>query len=245
MSINEDLMKWQWATLGQSFSWKTTTTIQNLEKISETREVTSVLEINEDQNVLFGQMSWVRSWEDSGKVEERMIRWHQPFLSSTQRCWTIAYHCVLSPGAVELNQESDSALVPSEVRNATEVEAADWWALLLLEELQELKNSMRRSRCPTHSGDLHLTLSGARMQPSPTSHPNFICKSQAGGTRVEKGEGVKEEGGKPFFFPSGCKQWQAGRQASLLYSSASPITELIIKLIWPFCMGKQSRLSIV
>lgn len=56
---------------------------------------------------------------------------------------------MLSPGAVELNQETDSALVPSEVRNITEVEAADWWALLLLEELLELKNSMRRSCCPT------------------------------------------------------------------------------------------------
>jgi hypothetical protein len=48
--------------------------IQNLEKISETREVTNVLEINQDQNALFGQMSWLGSWEVFGKVEERMIR---------------------------------------------------------------------------------------------------------------------------------------------------------------------------
>jgi hypothetical protein len=43
--------------LGQTFSSKTATMIQNLEKISETREVTSDLERNQDQNALFGQMS--------------------------------------------------------------------------------------------------------------------------------------------------------------------------------------------
>jgi hypothetical protein len=48
--------------------------IQSLGKISEVKEVTNVLEINEDKNAFFRQTCLVGSWDGFGKVRERMIQ---------------------------------------------------------------------------------------------------------------------------------------------------------------------------